>query len=259
MCLILFAYRSHPDCRLILAANRDEFYDRPTLPAVFWDDAPDLLAGRDLKAGGTWMGITKKGRFAAITNYRDPTTTIANAPSRGDLVKNFLIGKSRPRDYLESLQKNGQGYNGFNLIIGDSNDLFYYSNREGNVHHIERGVHGLSNHLLNTPWPKVTQGTTRLHSLISQKHGFSQEDIFRILGDQSFPSNEDLPDTGVGLEWERVLSPMFITSDIYGTRCASILLWKYSGEVTFLERTFDRNAEGNPKIVTRRHTFTLPA
>ena len=259
MCLIIFAYRSHPDYQLILAANRDEFYDRPTLAAVFWEDAPELLAGRDLKAGGTWMGITKKGRFAAITNYRDSGMTIEDAPSRGALVKNFLIGKSNPYDYLERLQNKGQDYNGFNLILGDVNSLFYYSNRDGNIHNIEPGVHGLSNHLLNTPWPKVAQGTSRLHTLISQKEGFSPEDIFMILGNRSIPSDEDLPDTGVGLEWERVLSPMFITSDIYGTRCASMILWKYTGEITFLERTFDRNAGGNPKMTTRRHELMLPA
>ena len=170
MCLILFAYRSLPDYRLVLAANRDEFYDRPTRHVAFWDDAPEILAGRDLKAGGTWMGITKKGRFAAITNYRDSGMTIENAPSRGDLVKDFLIGKSRPHDYLESLQNKGQDYNGFNLIIGDGNELFYYSNRDGNIHNIEPGVHGLSNHLLNTPWPKVAQGSLQT-AFIAQSKG----------------------------------------------------------------------------------------
>jgi uncharacterized protein with NRDE domain len=258
MCLLLFAYQSHPDYQLILAANRDEFYDRPARAAAFWDNAPDILAGQDLKAGGTWMGITKTGRFAAITNYREAGLTKENAPSRGDLVKDFLRGDSRPHDYLKAVQEKGQTYNGFNLIIGDVNDLFYYSNRNENIHDIEPGVHGLSNRLLNTPWPKVKQGTARLRALITQKKGFSQEDIYTILGDRFIPPDEDLPDTGVGLEWERVLSPLFITSDIYGTRCTSILLWKNTGEITFVERTFDRPTGCNPSTTTQTYEFRLP-
>ena len=256
MCLIIFAYQSLPDYRLVLAANRDELYNRPTRHVAYWDDAPEVLAGRDLKAGGTWMGITRTGRFAAITNYREVVLTREDVPSRGNLVRDFLIGNSTPHDYLKTMQDKGQIYNGFNLIICDTKDLLYYTNRDGNIRNIEPGVHGLSNHLLDTPWPKVTQGMSRLHSLMIEKKGFFPEGIFKILADQSTPSDEELPDTGVGLEWERILSPMFITSDIYGTRCSSILLWKYTGEVTFLERTFDRNS-GKPDITTRRHTFSL--
>lgn len=257
MCLILFAYRSHPEYGLVLAANRDEFYDRPTREAAFWEDAPNILAGQDLKAGGTWMGITKTGRFGAITNYRDPGSNRTDAPSRGDLVKDFLAGHARPYDYLKIVQDKGQTYNGFNLIIGDLNELFYFSNRDGSIQSIKPGVHGLSNHLLNTPWPKVTRGTSRLHSLISKREGFSREDVFNVLADRFQPSDKTLPDTGVGLEWERILSPLFITSGVYGTRCASILLLKYSGEVTFWERTFDRQTEDTPEITTREYVFKL--
>ena len=256
MCLILFAYRSHPDYRLVLAANRDEFYDRPSQPADFWEDAPDILAGRDLKAGGTWMGITKTGRLAAITNYREIGSTREDAPSRGDLVKNYLAGDSAPYDYLKTVRDKGQIYNGFNLIIGDEKDLLIYANRDGSIRNVKPGVHGLSNHLLDTPWPKVNKGTRKLHSLMIEKKGFSPEDIFKILADRSTPLDEELPDTGVGLEWERILSPMFIESDIYGTRCSSILLWKYTGEITFMEKTFDRPA-GKPDTTTRRQTFRL--
>ena len=259
MCLLLFAYQSHPDYRLILAANRDEFYDRPTRPAAFWDDAPEILAGQDLKAGGTWMGITKTGRFAAITNYREAALTKQNTPSRGDLVKDFLMGNSTPQDYLKNVQEKSQIYNGFNLIIGDVKDLLYYSNRNENIHDIEPGVHGLSNRLIDTPWPKTSQGTVKLHTLLNQNKGFSQKDIFAILEDRSTPSDKELPDTGVGLEWERLLSPMFITSDIYGTRCSSILLWKYTGEINFFERTFNRVAGDKSKISTQHYTFTLTA
>jgi len=258
MCLLLFAYQSHPDYRLILAANRDEFYDRPTRSAAFWNDAPDILAGQDLKAGGTWMGITKTGRFAAITNYREAGLTKENAPSRGDLVKDFLIGKSTPLGYLKTVQEKGRTYNGFNLIIGDVKDLFYYSNRDGNIRTIAPGVHGLSNHLLNTPWPKVYQGKSRLHSLMIQKTRFSQEDIFKVLADRSTPSDEELPDTGVGLEWERILSPLFIASDIYGTRSSSFVSWKYTGEVIFSERIFQDRSASTSNVETRKYTFILP-
>jgi len=259
VCLIIFAYRSHPDYRLVLAANRDEFYNRPTRQVAFWDDTPGILAGRDLKAGGTWMGITKTGRFAAITNYREVGLTREDAPSRGDLVKNFLIGNSTPHDYLKTVQYKCQTYNGFNLIIGDTKNLLYYSNRDGNIRNIEPGIHGLSNHLLDTPWPKVNQGTSGLRALMLQKKDFSQEDIFTVMADRSTPLDKELPDTGVGLEWERILSPMFITSDDYGTRSSSIVLWEHTGSVTFLERTFDRGPADKPNITTRRQTFTLPS
>mgnify|MGYP001815967167 FL=1 len=255
MCLILFAYQSHPDYRLVLAANRDEFYDRPTRHLAYWDDAPEILAGRDLKAGGTWMGVTRTGRIAAITNYREAGSIRENAPSRGDLVKGFLMSGSKPCDYLKAVRGKGQAYNGFNLIIGDAKGLYYYSNHGESIQTIEPGIHGLSNHLLDTPWPKVIQGKSRLLSLIDRKEAFSHENIFQILSDRSIPSDDDLPDTGVGLEWERVLSPLFITSDIYGTRCASILLWKHTGEVTFLERTFGRQGGVKQGMTTQSYTF----
>ena len=240
----------------MLAANRDEFYDRPTQPANFWEDAPDILAGRDLKAGGTWMGITKTGRLAAITNYRETGPTREDAPSRGDLVKNYLAGNSAPYDYLKTVQEKGQTYNGFNLIIGDEKDLLHYANRDGNIRNVKPGVHGLSNHLLDTPWPKVNKGTHKLHSLMIEKKGFSPEDIFKILADRSTPLDKELPDTGVGLEWERILSPMFIVSNTYGTRCSSILLWKYTDEITFMERTFG-SQDGKTGPTTQCQTFRL--
>ena len=254
MCLIIFAYRSHPDYRLVLAANRDEFYNRPTRPVAFWNGTPGILAGRDLKAGGTWLGITRKGRFAAITNYREIGLTRENAPSRGDLVKNFLIGNSTPHDYLKTVQDKGQAYNGFNLIIGDAKDLLYYSNRDGNIRTIEPGVHGLSNHLLDTPWPKVNQGTSDLRALMIQKEGFSQEDIFTVLADRSTPLDKELPDTGVGLEWERVLSPAFILSPTYGTRSSTLIFIDLKDRVTFFERTFNSDSD---HAATVEHEFEI--
>ncbi|MBW2514403.1 MAG: NRDE family protein [Deltaproteobacteria bacterium] len=259
MCLIVFAYRSVPGYRLILAANRDEFYNRPTRPLACWDDASGILAGRDIKAGGTWLGITRAGRIAAITNYREVTSNREDAPSRGDLVRDFLIGNSTPQDYLKTVRDKGQAYNGFNLIVGDTNDLLYFSNKNENIRYIRPGVHGLSNHLLDTPWPKVIQGTSRFYSWMNEKKDFSTEDIFTLLADPSTPSDEELPNTGVGLEWERILSPIFITSDIYGTRCSSIILWTYAGQITFLERTYDKQAQGKFEVTTRRNGFTLTA
>jgi uncharacterized protein with NRDE domain len=259
VCLIIFAYRANPDYHLILAANRDEFYDRATCPAAFWDDAPEVLAGRDLRAGGTWLGITKKGRIAAITNYREPGFTLEGAPSRGDLVKDFLTGDSSPYTYLKRVHGKNRAYSGFNLIIGDRKDLFYYSNRDEHIRRIEPGVHGLSNHLLDTAWPKVSQGKSELQSLITQNGGFFQKDLFKLLADHSSPLDEELPDTGVGLEWERILSPRFITSDVYGTRSSSIVAWRYNGEVTFLERTFQGETTDPLQADTRKYSLTLPA
>jgi uncharacterized protein with NRDE domain len=242
-----------------VAANRDEFYHRPTRQLAYWNDASGILAGRDLKAGGTWLGITRAGRFAAITNYREVSSNQEGAPSRGDLVKDFLLGNSTPHDYLKTLQDKCQAYNGFNLIVGDTKDLFYFSNKNERIRNIKPGIHGLSNHLLDTPWPKVIQGTFKFHSLMKEKNFFSPEDLFSILADQTTPPDEELPNTGVGLEWEKILAPIFIRSDSYGTRCSSILLWANTGEITFLERTYDKQAQGKPEITTRQHGFTLPA
>ena len=254
VCLIIFEYRSHPDYRLILIANRDEFYNRPTSPVAFWDDVPDLLAGRDLKACGTWLGITRTGRIAAITNYREPGMIKEDAPSRGDLVRDYLMDSAGPMDYLHSIQAKGMVYNGFNLIIGDPIDLYYYSNRQGAIRKIEPGIHGLSNHLLDTPWPKVIQGKSELRSIIKADAEPNQEALFHLLGDRSIPPDKDLPQTGVGLKWERILSPLFTTSDTYGTRSSTVILWDYQGHVLFLERVFGEN--GRAKGETRRHTLS---
>jgi uncharacterized protein with NRDE domain len=150
MCLILLALQQHPSYRLIVAANRDEYYHRPSAPPSFWSEAPDLLAGKDLKSGGTWLGITKKGRIAAITNYRDPAPPKRNAPSRGWLVRDFLLGNDRTEEYLINLRKEGGRYNGFNLVAGVRDELYWYSNRRGEIVRLSRGIHGISNRLLDT-------------------------------------------------------------------------------------------------------------
>lgn len=240
MCLLLFAVEAHPRYRLIIAANRDEFYARPTEQAHLWDDRSGTLAGVDRLAGGTWLGITKSGRFAALTNYRDPRDMrppSPDEPSRGALVARFLAGTDEPEAHLASVSANGPRYRGFNLIAGDSSSLVYISNRGGRTIRIPTGVHGLSNHLLDTPWPKVERGKAGLLSLIQGGGELLAEALLALMADETAPADNDLPDTGVGLVAERMLSPMFIRASGYGTRSTTVLLVERSGDVTFVERT----------------------
>jgi uncharacterized protein with NRDE domain len=238
MCLILFAYKVHPSYNLILAANRDEFYERPSSAADFWEDAPQVLAGRDLQEGGTWMGIDRAGRFAAITNYRDPASLKNNTPSRGGLVSAYLCGNQSAGDYLARISRQGQLYNGYNLIVGDRNELLTYSNR-GERQKLNPGIYGLSNHLLNTPWPKVLRGKKLLAATLNKKGAELEEALFALLADRKIPADDKLPDTGIGLEWERMLSSIFIESPVYGTRSSTILLIGKNGRIKFVEKVYD--------------------
>lgn len=241
MCLILFALNAHPHYKLVLAANRDEFYARPTARAGFWADAPQILAGRDLAAGGTWLGITKTGRFAAVTNYRDP-----NAPtgikSRGDLAKDFLNGNSAPNDFLREVEKAKIDYSGFNFLAGNfgTNDaeIFYYSNRGAPPAKLKNGIYGLSNALLDTEWYKVVAGKQRLTKILQSSDKICPAVLFEILADREFAPDDTLPETGVGVERERVLSPAFIETENYGTRISTALLADETGAVSFTEKTF---------------------
>ena len=244
MCLLFVAYKSHPLYPLILAANRDEFYDRPSAAAALWEDRTDVLAGRDLKEGGTWLGITKGGRIAAITNFRDPEALKVNAPSRGLLVGNYLLGNDDPGDYLRGLKDRAGAYSGFNIVVGNVNDLYYFSNIDGNILKIPEGSHGLSNHFLDTPWPKVERGKELLGLVLSEYEDPSFEAMFDVLADRSRPDDSLLPDTGIGLEWERILSPIFIETEGYGTRSSTIITVKGDGGATFIERVFDGETRG---------------
>jgi len=245
MCLLLAAFHAHPVYKLVIAANRDEFYDRPTAAAGFWDEMPDILGGKDLRAGGTWFGITRKGRVAAITNYRDPTTHKPDAPSRGSLVTDFLKGEEEPEVYLSRLTLSGGGYNGFNLVAGVVDRLFWYSNRGDGMQCIMPGIHGLSNHLLDTPWPKVSRGKDALGDILSKMSVLSPERFFDMLMDRFVPADDCLPDTGVSMEWERILSPIFISSSDYGTRSSTLLFVDRENHVTFMERTYGPTPEQN--------------
>jgi len=242
MCLILFAYKQHPVYPLVLLANRDEFYDRPTEPASFWDDNPGLLAGRDLREGGTWLGMTRRGRLAALTNYRDPASVILQAPSRGWLVRDYLCSHDDAEIYLKQLINQANRYNGFSLVLGNPFHLFYFSNHNGMIE-LSPGLYGLSNRLLNTPWPKVERGKARLGALLSEAEAPHPEDLFAVLKDPFRPEDHQLPDTGIGLEWERILASIFIASPIYGTRSSSVLLVNQRRQATFIERTFNGGSE----------------
>jgi uncharacterized protein with NRDE domain len=239
MCLILFAYECHPAYKLILAANRDEYYNRPTEPVKWWTDAPFLLAGKDLKAGGTWMGITQKGRIAALTNYRGPGSNKDNAPSRGSLVSDYLLSDISPSKYIETLRPKSAEYNGFNLIVGDINTLYYYSNKKENseTSPLEPGIYGLSNAVLDTSWPKVVKGKQMFEQHVLNKAEVSTETIFSILSDTETPPDEELPDTGVGIEIERMLSPLFIKAPGYGTRSSTVLIIDQNNKVTLTEKS----------------------
>jgi uncharacterized protein with NRDE domain len=247
MCTVLLAYQADPRYRLILAANRDEFYQRPTARASYWDDASHLFAGRDLVHGGTWLGVTTRGRIAALTNYRQPKESGLHGLSRGHLVSEYLSGEKSAQEYLEALREKGGSYSGYNLLFGDPDRLYCYSNKSGDSVRIAPGIHGLSNHLLNTPWPKVERGKQSLARLL-EAGSFSEEDLFAILADSTKAPDEQLPDTGVGLELERLLSSIFITSERYGTRSSTILLVDQDFQATFVERNFDGSEVRDTKV-----------
>lgn len=221
MCLILIAWKVHPDFPLVLAANRDEFYDRPSAPAAFWSDHPEVLAGRDLTAGGTWLGVTRRGRFAALTNYRDPAQAAPERPSRGALVAGFLTGAAEPAAYLAATQEYGARCNGYNLLVGDRQSLWWASNVSGDVRSLAPGIYGLSNQLLDSAWPKVDAAKSALAVALAQLPG--ERPLAELLADPCIHPDERLPRTGVPLEWERALSAAFIRAPGYGTRASTVV------------------------------------
>jgi uncharacterized protein with NRDE domain len=243
MCLIFIAWRQHRRYPLVVAANRDEFYGRPTEPAAFWEESPEVLAGRDLEGGGTWLGFTRSGRFAALTNFRAGDFRLADAPTRGRLVSDFLQSRALPANYLTELEQRAASYNGFNLLLADGATLHWYSNRGGAPRALGPGLYGISNHLLDTPWPKVARGKQALGEIM-EGDSIDAEAVLALLGDDHNAADTDLPDTGVGREWERVLSSMFITSESYGTRSSTVLLVEGSGHAAFTERSHEPGSPG---------------
>jgi uncharacterized protein with NRDE domain len=253
MCLIVFANNAHPKYKLIFAANRDEFYNRPSEQADYWTEHPNLLAGKDLQAGGTWMGITKQGRFAAITNFRDLKNHRTDAPSRGNLTLDFLTSDVSPDEYFNKLKPTLNNFNGFNLLLGSVDKLFYFSNKTEGLRKLDVGIHGISNALLDTPWPKVERSKRHLQSLIQQED-INAWEVIAILKDTLVAKDEELPDTGVDLDLERMLSPVFIKSENYGTRCSSVVMVDSDNNVKFVEKFF---FDGIGNFSNKEYKFTI--
>lgn len=252
MCLIVFAWKAHPDFPLVVAANRDEFHARPTAAAGFWDDQPGILAGRDLEGRGTWLGVTRSGKFAAVTNYRDAAPAPREAASRGVLASRYLGSGHAPGAFATDVEADGTAYRGFNFLAGDRAELWWVSNRGGRARKLEPGVHGLSNHLLDTPWPKVTQGKRRLGEALELAPAV--EPLLALLADTTEATDGDLPDTGVGAERERLLSAARVVSPEYGTRCSSALVIGADGKVRFAERSYGSDGA---ELDTLRYEITL--
>lgn len=253
MCLIFISINNHPTYKLIIAANRDEFYNRKTAAADFWEDKPNILGGRDLEACGTWMAMTKIGRIGMITNYRDPQNINPKAPSRGELVSDYLEKGTHGLSYLNSIELKAKDYNGFNLIVGTQDELWYLSNYKKGIEKLKPGLFGLSNHLLETPWPKIIRGKEKLAPLLKEKT-IDTKNVFEVLCDSQQAIDENLPNTGIGLERERMLSSMFIKSPNYGSRCSTVVLIDCQNQVQLTERVYDLTSFD---YTTRNFNFQL--
>ncbi len=256
MCLIALSYHQCPHYPLVVIANRDELYSRPTTPAMFWPKHPGIVAGRDEVGGGTWLGFDRGGRFAAVTNFRDPRIRHPSPCSRGTLVSSFLIGRDPATLYLDRVHHERRRYNHFNLLLGDETGLFYYTSVHGKSNRLAPGIYGLSNDLLNTPWPKVQKATRGLAGLLDAHAPLALEPLFRLLVDTKIAPDHLLPDTGIGLEWERVLSPLFVRSSGYGTRSSTVVVLDKAGQLLFAERTFDAQGKAQQTLAYR---FSLDA
>ena len=235
MCLIALAWKVDPRFNLVVAANRDEWRERPAKPLHWWEDHPRILAGRDLKAGGTWMGITQGGRFAAVTNFRDPSDKRSTAISRGTLVADFLLANENAETFLFRLAARADLFNGFNLVLFDGERLMYFGSHEAVPRPVEPGVHGLSNHLLDEPWPKVVRARRAMQAALAEADPVPT--LFDLLADARGAEDYELPDTGVGLAWERRLAPPLITGADYGSRASTVATITAAGDVTFEERS----------------------
>ena len=241
MCLLIFAFQSHPRYPLLLAANRDEFHARLTRPARFWKEHPELLAGKDLEAGGTWMGVTRQGRFAAITNFRDPARTAPAPRSRGDLPLEFLTGDESPDSFLQRVSARDTDYAGYNLLLGDAVSLWYYSNslpeEERSPKQLQPGVYGLSNAHLDTPWPKVVRGKSVLRSLLGGE--VDHDRLAESVASGDLAPEQDLHPHGLSGEMDRLLSAQFIVTPQYGTRATTTLWLEHGGDIAWREQSFD--------------------
>lgn len=252
MCILVLAWRDRPGDRLVLLGNRDEFHIRRSAPAGWWDDAPGVLGGRDLEAGGSWLGVTRRGRFAVVTNVREMRLAPPPLPiSRGALVQEFLLGDDPPERFAREAARRGARFAGFNLICGDSGSVWYASNRAA-PRALAPGVHALSNATLDRPWPKVERLRERFHAA----RDAGDEALLALLADRTPAADADLPDTGLPLERERLLSSAFVASPDYGTRASYLLAIGDDGAARLVERSFDPAAR---VVDERRHAFRLEA
>jgi len=237
MCLVLIAYRAHPRYPLVLAANRDEFHARPAQALHWWNDGVRMLAGRDLQAGGSWLGLDRAGRIALVTNYRDPSIPRPEGTSRGSLIGEFLGGADRASAFASATAARAGQFSGFNLLAMDREGLAYVtSHPEPLARMLEPGIYGLSNKQLDTPWPKLLRARERFERELATDHP-EPAALMRLLSDRNTAADGELPDTGIGLEWERLLSSAFIVSESYGTRCSTVVLINSDGIVTVEERS----------------------
>lgn len=242
MCLIILAHRAHPDYPLVVAANRDEFHRRPTAAARFWPEQPQLLAGRDLEQGGTWMGMTRSGRFAAVTNFRDPARSAPAPRSRGELTLNYLQGKLAAAYYLDYVANMAGEYAGFNLLLGEGDELWYFSNSEsGEPRALEPGLYGLSNAGLNTPWPKVLKGKARLRQALVSRP--DHQSLARAVSDRKRAQPQELQLQGLHHEMDQLLSAQFIVNEAYGTRATTTLWRDRHDNVDWREHSFGEDGE----------------
>ena len=247
MCIVLFAWQAHPDYPLIVAANRDEFFNRPTEPARWRDD---VLCGLDRSAGGTWVGVTHSGRFAAVTNFREPVEDQSHGiRSRGELPTGFLRGTETAEQYALRVAEHQDQYGGFNLLLHDRNSLWYLSNRGDDPYPVSPGVHGLSNGLLDTPWPKVERGRKHLREALETSAGHP-DNLLELLQDDWCPDDHWLPETGVGIDMERLVAPIFVHSELYGTRASTVVRVDRAGRPEFTEQCWRR--DGQPDGPARR-------
>lgn len=251
MCLVVFGWQTHPDYRLILAGNRDESHRRPTQDAHWWPDDPSILAGRDLQAGGTWLGVSKSGRFATVTNFREGPRSQAGFESRGALVTDFVTGSQSPQDFESSIS-NGQ-YAGFSLLVSDGNAMSYLSNRDDLESDLSPGVYGLSNASLDTPWPKVLRSRSGLESLLSSNTA-NETELMRLLSDRTPASVDQISNEDLPFETARAVTAPFIVAPEYGTRSTTTVLWGTDGVIEFCERRFDTSGKS-----TGESRFRFPA
>ena len=254
MCLILFAVEAHPRYSLVLAANRDEFFARPSAPAGPWPDAEHIIGGRDLEKGGSWLALARGGRLAAVTNFRDGMRKKSGSRSRGLLISDFVTSRERPREFLEAVRVGADQYDGFNLIVAERGEVWHFNNVDRRIASVEPGVHGLSNHLLDTPWPKVAKGKAALANALSEPSADLVAHLFDALREDRLAADHELPSTGVSTEWERVLSPAFIATPTYGTRASTVVLVEASGAASFIERSYDAGEPGQPPL----RSFQVP-